>query len=557
MAIKKVIELDVNTENAVKGVDDLAEALGSVNTEIKDVEDNSDNSLKGIQDNSKKATKGVQNVSKSFRGLGLAIKALGIGLVLKAFDTLYTLFSQNQRVVDFFSTSFNFVSIAFQDFTEFVFNNFNKIGEFFRSVFSVEGLQNFGQAIIDNVVERFKSLLDTVSLVGSAFSEFFRGNFAEAGVLAREAGKEFVDILTGVDNSVEKATQSFQAVQDAVINYATSTAKAAQATTDLANQSQIALAVNQGLIEKYDRQAEQLRQIRDDESLTIEERIAANEELGRVLDEQEEVMLKNAQISVDAAQANLELADTTENQVALIEAQNEALAIQAQVEGYRSEQLINVNSLLREQTELEKERIENQKEAAEEEIKIAEEKAKELEEEERRSAEERKKIEEDLQSARAKSIEQSFAILETLLGKGSAEAKAASIAQATINTYQGISEVWSKKTESPFLGASIAQKVIASAFVAAQGFAAVKGIAGTQVKGGSSGGGSVPSSSSLGLTEATPNFNVVGQSETNQLAQTVAQQNTNQQPIRAYVVSSEVTTQQSLDRNIINTASFG
>ena len=240
MAIKKVIELDVNTENAVKGVDDLAEALESVNTEIKDVEDNSDNSLKGIQDNSKKATKGVQNVSKSFRGLGLAIKALGIGLVLKAFDTLYTLFSQNQRVVDFFSTSFNFVSIAFQDFTEFVFNNFNKIGEFFRSVFSVEGLQNFGQAIIDNVVERFQSLLDTVSLVGSAFSEFFKGNFAEAGVLAKEAGKEFVDVLTGVDNSVEKATNSFQAVKDAVINYTTSTAKAAQATTDLANQSQIA-----------------------------------------------------------------------------------------------------------------------------------------------------------------------------------------------------------------------------------------------------------------------------------------------------------------------------
>ena len=57
------------------------------------------------------------------------------------------------------------------------------------------------------------------------------------------------------------------------------------------------------------------------------------------------------------------------------------------------------------------------------------------------------------------------------------------------------------------------------------------------------------------LTQATPSFNVVGRSETNQLAQTIGQRQ--QEPIKAYVVSTEVTTQQSLDRNVISTASFG
>jgi hypothetical protein len=57
------------------------------------------------------------------------------------------------------------------------------------------------------------------------------------------------------------------------------------------------------------------------------------------------------------------------------------------------------------------------------------------------------------------------------------------------------------------------------------------------------GGGSSPS----------PQFNVVGNSGANQLAQTLG----SQQPVQAYVVASNVTTQQSLDRNIVNNASLG
>lgn len=51
----------------------------------------------------------------------------------------------------------------------------------------------------------------------------------------------------------------------------------------------------------------------------------------------------------------------------------------------------------------------------------------------------------------------------------------------------------------------------------------------------------------------TPQFNIVGTSGINQLAQSVSQE----RPVRAYVVGADVTTQQELDRNRINTASFG
>lgn len=70
--------------------------------------------------------------------------------------------------------------------------------------------------------------------------------------------------------------------------------------------------------------------------------------------------------------------------------------------------------------------------------------------------------------------------------------------------------------------------------------------------GGASGGGG--GSDTGGSAPAAPQFNIVGQNPNNQLAATIAGQQG--QPIRAYVVGQEVTTQQSLDRQIRNTATF-
>ena len=72
------------------------------------------------------------------------------------------------------------------------------------------------------------------------------------------------------------------------------------------------------------------------------------------------------------------------------------------------------------------------------------------------------------------------------------------------------------------------------------------------------GGGSAPSAPSStgggstggGSTVMAPNFNVVGNNGLNQLAQL------QQQPIKAYVVGAEVTTQQALDRNRITNATL-
>jgi hypothetical protein len=71
--------------------------------------------------------------------------------------------------------------------------------------------------------------------------------------------------------------------------------------------------------------------------------------------------------------------------------------------------------------------------------------------------------------------------------------------------------------------------------------------------GSAKGGGSVGGDSGGGSSAPAPSFNVVGNSGVNQIAQTLG----NQQPVQAYVVANNVTTQQSLDRNIVSNASLG
>jgi hypothetical protein len=83
---------------------------------------------------------------------------------------------------------------------------------------------------------------------------------------------------------------------------------------------------------------------------------------------------------------------------------------------------------------------------------------------------------------------------------------------------------------------------------------AKKALSGSTSGGGGGGGISTPASIATPAS-AQPSINVVGASKTNAIAETIAQQG--QQPIKAFVVANDVTTQQGLDRAIVSSASIG
>ena len=139
-----------------------------------------------------------------------------------------------------------------------------------------------------------------------------------------------------------------------------------------------------------------------------------------------------------------------------------------------------------------------------------------------------------------------------LLGKNTAAGKAMAAAAALINTYQGITAELATKTVTPF---EIGLKIANVAIIAATGFKAVKDILSVQVPGGGGGGGGGGAQGGSAPSMTAPSFNTVGSSSTNQLAQTIGSQS--QTPIKSYVVASDVSTAQALDRSIISNAAIG
>ena len=507
---------------------------------------------------------------------------------MAAFAKLTEIFQQNQKAADFFNTSFEVVSIAFNDFVNFLVNNLGAVTGFFKSVFDdpLQSIKDLGSAIKNNIIERFNSMLDTVGLAGKAVKQFFEGDFSGAAESAKAASKEFVDVLTGVDGTVDKVSEGVTKVATATSNYVKETVNAATANVQLEKSARLAETANQGLIEKYDRQAEQLRQIRDDESLSFEERMKANDDLGKLLDEQEKTMKANAQARVDAAAAELaKNKDNVDLQIAYQEALNEQAAIEAQITGFRSEQQTNANSLLREQKDLvnelaligkserEIERIELQQdyeakkeliereitdEAQKKELLLAlqtdyNNKLNNLNEE---AADNEIKWAEMTTDQKLQYAQQGLAGLAANLGKETAAGKAAAIASTLISTYQGAQDSYTSLAKIPVVGPALG--LAAAAATVAGGLANVKAISQTSTPQTSGMGGTSPSVSSPSRPappSVPPAFNIVGASGTNQLAEAIGGQA--QKPVKAFVVSNDVSTAQELDRNIVEGASIG
>ena len=613
MAIEKNIVIGADLSGLEKKLDELIEALKDSQKQadktaesINDIADTTKDIGKSAED----SQKGIKGLGTGFKGLGVAIKAAGIGLLLQAMGILKELFDNNQKTVDFFNTTFNTLQIAFSDFAKFISANIGGFVDFFTSIFNnpLDAVKSLGTAIADNIIERFQSMLEVLGFVGDAMAKFFTGDFKGALDSVKAAGTEMVDVLTGVDDSAQKIAEGTTKAAKAISGYVVETVKQGKAMTETNKQAEIAEVLAQGLIEKYDLQAEKLRQVRDDERFTIEERIKANNDLKEVLEEQEEAMLSNAQRIVDAKARQLSLDENNiEFQKEYLAAVNELAGVQAQVAGFRSEQLMNEMALQRELFDLEVSKAENAQEVAEiqaeaaieaelnaqKQLTLEEELNKKLYEsrlaslelqksqykegtqsyqdmvneinvlnaertaQEGEEARKRTELERQVQDAKVQMSMGAIGALNDLIQAFAGENekaqkrafmvnKAAGIANAVISTSQAVAKALAETTDpTPTQSFRFANAAIAAATGAAQ----VATIARQQFQAS----GSVDTNISQGGTapSTAPQFNIVGAGGQNAILESL-QRN----PVKAYVVGSDVTSQQELDRNRINQVSF-
>jgi flagellar biosynthesis GTPase FlhF len=166
-------------------------------------------------------------------------------------------------------------------------------------------------------------------------------------------------------------------------------------------------------------------------------------------------------------------------------------------------------------------------------------------------------IAEKLANAKIQNLQRGSAMLgqiSDLVGKNTAAGKTAAVAAATIDTYAAAQSAFKNAQLNPISILGPAYPFISAGLAIAGGLKNVQSILAVKTPSGG-GGGSAPSGGGMGAAPAAPSFNVVGASSTNQLAQTIGNQQ--QQPIKTYVVAGDISTAQSLERNIISSASIG
>ena len=379
---KETLNLEVksNIKSVTKDSDELGESLKKTTTETKDLD-------KGLEGAGKSGKKGFKAIGTGVKAMGMALKAAGIGLIIALFASLTEALSRNQKVMNTVNTVMTTISTTFNQVVDVLID---VVAWVTASQDRFDGLTKVITSLMTIALTPLKLSFLTIkaAVQGTmlAWEDSFLGggdeakiaelradmlgtanDIKEVGLAALKAGK---DIYENVGDAITEIGAIGEMVIDQISQISVkANYEMAAATTAATNSSKLAEAQIQGLIEKNDLLAESQRQIRDDERKTFAERIAANKKIAEILDNQKIEMMKLANTRV--ASAALELEANKENidlQVAYQATLNDRAGVEAQIAGFKSEQLTNEASLTRELIETQNELSESVLEGTEREL---------------------------------------------------------------------------------------------------------------------------------------------------------------------------------------------
>tara|TARA_Y100001972_G_scaffold79245_1_gene96255 strand:+ start:9852 stop:11561 length:1710 start_codon:yes stop_codon:yes gene_type:complete len=559
MSQTKTVKLQIDAEEALQ--------------RLEAVEKNLDD----IKNTSKKTASEAGKLTKGFTGMGLAFKTLGVGIVFQLFEKLSEALMKNQAVVDTVNTAFNSIGVVFKLVSDAIVGTVNAVKE---SNENFDALTRIGKNVLDIVLTPFKLAFSGIKLgIQSAMLAFEKSVFGgkdadkiekltndiqetkqsikETGQEALQSGKEIVsDFKEGVDeitNIGKTAVDSFKETFEGVT--ITSIIEQGKAITETKKNYGLLALQQQRLIEQYDREAEVLRQQRDDIRLTVDERIEANNKLFDVLQNQTAAEKAAIQAQIDSVQELNDLeGETPERMEELFALKTEMIAIDAKIAGLTSEQKTNEAALQDERianiqelsdigkTELERQtndieiEAENRRTLAMRTITDQELLQQTLIKIEDDAAKKKAEIERTLAETRRNIVAQSLGQVSQLFGEQSKAGKALAVGQALINTYSAAAAALAP----PPIGAGPILGPIAAIGAVAAGLANVKSILSTKlpdVPDTGGGGGPDPAvpQAPQGLDLGAPNVQGVAQP-------TIGQS----QPTQAFVVQNDISNAQAL-----------
>ena len=505
-------------EYKIKLTADIAEMQKNLN-EIKGSLEGTNEELEVIKNTGKGTEGALKKIGKGFKGVGLAMKGLGLKIIIEAFDFLKQIMMQNQTVIDGVAVATETMGVLFNQITSVVTDVINAVS---KSSEGFEGLQKVIGGLMTIAITPLKLAFYGIILAAQEAQLAWEQSFLGDG------DPETIKILN--EKLVETRANLTEVVDDVVVAGETIATNFAEAVTELGSIVTIATEVasegienisyasarvtgtqlaaakkNEELLEavraKQQLQgqldAELQRQIRDDIRKTFDERIAANDELGRLLAEQsateKEIVDERVRI------AALELS-TNKDSIKLQTQYENALTAQLEVEeriaGQRSEQLTNQAALEKELDDARRDiRLSTMTARNQELESLTQEYNLKIELAKKAGVDElaiTKKFEADKKLLRQSSVNDQLAAASQLAGALSSLAgdnKELAVASAIIDTYVGANKAFAIAGPVGFL---------TGAAIIAQGLANVRTIMSTEVKGASGSSQSIPTGGSVG-----------------------------------------------------------
>jgi hypothetical protein len=373
MAKKVYIDFELRYKEAVANLDEMQKEYTKLEKKVNKYEQAVEKSNDSVDKNDKKTKKatgstvaftgalasltggataafvalkaGIVSAVAGFATLKVAVMSSGIGLIAVAIISVIQAFKRSEKGQNKFTKLMAMIGAVTNEVLDVLANFGMKIVEFFEApgkalepllnilsnvkdsiveVFTnpLDAIKNFGKMLVGNIIMRFKAFMDTIGFAGRAIKKLFEGEFDEAWQLSKKSVSSLSDAITGVEDSVDKATKAvgklktqWEGFNQSFDDYLKKVDEEIRITGEIEDKRAEAVKRERALqVERAeaDRKIAELReQAADKENIAVEDRIAALKEAGRIEAEITNKEIAAAKLRFDAKVAENELGHST------------------------------------------------------------------------------------------------------------------------------------------------------------------------------------------------------------------------------------------------------
>lgn len=308
--------------------------------------------LKGEIDKVAKAQRNAGTQAQKTGGIMSRLKGINpfkamlgpVGILLGLLGTLFSAFTKSERGAKLLTQAQGALNAVMSMLTGLVDNALTSLQKLFSN--PRQALENFGKALVKNIINRFKGMIEMAGALGRALGSLLRGDMKAASEAAKEAGQNFLQMTTGLDEEQQAAFG--QKVKEVTESIKTQTKSFVKLATAKRNAGVVAgqLAVQ---LQQLTNEEERLNAIADDATLSFKERETAAEAARAASEARaaKEIELAKAQLGLLSQEISLKRANG-EDVNDLLQAQADARAAVLAAEG-NLQQTVFSNEAIRRQ----------------------------------------------------------------------------------------------------------------------------------------------------------------------------------------------------------------